>query len=268
MTSKGRPRSRDFNMQPNLNTGQFSQGTLFSGGERTGRWPKGYTPERIAEVRKTIRPYGAGQPAARAAATANVARSTIPMSDLKHPLQIHTGPSFFEPPYRTPEEGTHTAGYYESYDGGRAHVRPEEAGGPTLIHELGHHKSFREGTEHSRKYSYDALEGGQEEAYADDYAAEHYRTPKGKPAPVGTYGGGSLPGRSMQFWAGYHANRQTGPDAEKRRYDNDRRSEVVKQGEQIEGQLPLLSKNHPHTSSWEAPKPPEWDYEEGPRRHG
>lgn len=64
MTSKGHGQSDSFDMRPNLNTSQFSQGTLFGGGKRAGRGPRGYTPRRMAEVKAAVNVVGPKMPAA------------------------------------------------------------------------------------------------------------------------------------------------------------------------------------------------------------
>jgi hypothetical protein len=253
---------KDWQVGPVLKDKVGSQGTLFRGGTKYSsdrRYPKGYTPERrdeVAEavVRPSVRNYTnkpqeqftgtqsgyykdrmvrtSGDMSApmvhdSAQATRNlvdtIARSTVPTAHLSG-VQFRTNASEYQ-------LGANVAGHHDSQGDalskGDSVIRLK--GGAeatsTTIHEIGHHVSNQQGHAWRANYSFDAPEGGQEEAYADNYADQHYRDRKGRPEPRGIYGGGPYGGRierSDEFWGGYRANRHYAPDkvidAENSRY--------------------------------------------------
>lgn len=264
MASKGRPRSREWDMRPNLNTNQFAQGTLFSGGERTPTYHRGYSPERRDAVRSHTAVYASGPyPQRHAGANEmldNLARSTVPLEHLKYPLQIHaTEPEASHAPEDFKNGtaiGLHTPRSDFGPNGAVIDVLPQHTRDSVLIHEVGHHASMLEGNEHSLHYSRQGQTGGREEAYADDYAAEHYRDRRGRSQPRGDYYMGN---RNSVFRDSYLVHRKTGPDAE-HRVDERRRGSMSQHEYEggLRGQLPLLDKvsdgyNPPRSA-------PRWDY--------
>lgn len=104
-----------------------------------------------------------------------LARSTVPAEDLKGMRNIHLDIHNNEWAGLYPGEGTiRLAGKNqgESYYG--AMTAPVQHGQEqTLLHELGHHVSATAGTEHSEYAT--QQQRGQEEAYADKYALQHFR---------------------------------------------------------------------------------------------
>jgi hypothetical protein len=213
-------------------------------------------------VRAGTRVYAAGPYPQRLGKEAelrdNIARSTVPVKDIGYPLQIHA----------TDDMKVTSNGVYQRKElrRGVAKVRPDVARGYALIHELGHHASHESGTTHSA-YDTDAKRG-QEEAYADDYAAQHYRTRRGKPQPVGDYAGGRAAsthgdGRSVHFWNAYEKYRQTGAGTERRAERREANRGQAVPG-QLKGQEPLLHKVT--TSSSTGTSAPDWDYALGERR--
>jgi hypothetical protein len=226
---------KDWQVGPVLKEKAGSQGTLFRGGTRyssDARYPRGYTPERQAEVREQIQPtrlsgsfdpVGSQQQRARIADT--VARSTAPVAHLQGLQWAHVNPG------EAITVGDTAAGaYFESRDVKEGSVAAERAGGVyrspamvavkpeydrtgTVLHEIGHHVSHEiEQTEHSRpgNYSHESAHGGAEEAFADNYAEQHFRDRRGRQVERGTYGGGQWAGRiqrSESFWKSYHQNR-------------------------------------------------------------
>jgi hypothetical protein len=236
----------DWHLGPQLKDKPGSQGTLFSGGTKyssDARFPRGYTPERREEVAgRIVAPSGhprdeggvrtgtrslnykdvtygykgstlnppehvSREPIRRVVDT--VARSTVPASDLEDKsggqLTVRTGIQF------APTEGDSlgTAGQYHAFvRHPEVHLGPGFEDKPTVIHEIGHHVSHQQGTDHSEYYN--AREQGQEEAFADNYADTHYRDRKGRPEPRGTYAGGiRSPKRNETFFEAYHGMRET-----------------------------------------------------------
>lgn len=237
--------NKDWQIGPVLKDKLGSQGTLFRGGTKyssPNRFPKGYTPERQAEVADAVvRPSTTvsltkGVTETRGVASNNfgdrkvrtsgdmsapmewqsnqatrnmvdtIARSTVPVEHLSG-TQFRLG---------SPAQlGPKVAGHFDK--GGDAltkpgeaviRVAPEHTQGSTVIHEIGHNVSHQhEGNSFPRdadKFS------GQEEAFADDYAEQHFRDRKARPVRQETYGGGPWAGniqRSDEFWRSYHQNR-------------------------------------------------------------
>lgn len=208
---------KDWQVGPVLKNKLGSQGTLFRGGTKyasPARYPRGYTPERQAEVREAV------QPAPFTAKTNTIhpvvdtlARSTAPAEHLKNvkwavaePGQALTSAEaqgkesvagVYLPPWT--EEGQSTIA-----------LKPYATRSSTVLHELGHHRSYMLDNPWQKKYSYEAPEGGHEEAFADNYAEQHFRDQRGRPVDRGTYGGGQWAGRiqrSDEFWGGYHSHR-------------------------------------------------------------
>jgi hypothetical protein len=215
-----------------------SQGTLFQGGSdqmTDKKWPRGYTPERLHEVKSAVLPDKrilADNPRMYPYDTAGdtrklvdtIARSTVPVGHLQS-LQFEPGLSKYAMmdtgPNADPmvpgglyEKPRETAGpSYMRRPEGPATIKLLEgvAGGHIPIHEIGHHVSLEQGTEHSA-YS-NPRQRGQEEAFADNYAQQHYRPRRGERYQgVGMYNGGERDHiRSEQFFDAYHAHRDYAP---------------------------------------------------------
>lgn len=166
----------DWDLRSNIKDKPNAQGTLFSGGASQipaeKRYPRGYTPDRMAEVTNTVQfpavnySHEMGRDYFnRAKAQENIARSTIPASDLQ-------GLTVKVLPHRGHIIGG-SDGVYED-DQQRAMVMQHAAGTSTVIHEIGHHVShvasggtnYGAGTPRERGY---------EEGFADRYADEHFR---------------------------------------------------------------------------------------------
>lgn len=144
----------------------------------------------------------------------NIARSTVPVEHLNG-VQFRTNVGQEQLGHVT------TAGHYSRAGDALSKGDPVIRLGPgyeresVAIHEIGHHVSSVEGNEWKKNYSFTSPEGGQEEAFADNYADTHFRNSKGKPESRGTYGGGEHAGhieRSPEFWGGYRTNRHYAPD--------------------------------------------------------
>ena len=168
------------------------------------RYPRGYTPERMADVRGAVPIFDAnyasgllavgsglgGVPNSTPAASRvleTIARSTAPMSDFTtmHPnngrqqqrLKVTVNsydPSitsgrlagFYRGPRRFPGGGVSSTG--------QAHIAAGREDTATVTHELGHHVSTM--VEKNPHADYDTpTKRGKEEARADDYAQEHFR---------------------------------------------------------------------------------------------
>jgi hypothetical protein len=222
-------------------SGHEQQGVLFKPtAEATGlaaqhRWPRGYTPERQAEVGQAIVPGSVGVtpglPAthfsvdpqekfykgghwtrstpdiqaehgeiARRRIIDTIARSGMPVEHLQPAptFEIHRSYESAEAlgSYRTPAravpktsaldelQAQHDVRFEQATKSGQIHISalPEQGGRMegTLLHELGHHRSFQTGTEHSEYASPE--QRGREEAYADAYMLRHHVPRRGQPA--------------------------------------------------------------------------------------
>lgn len=178
-----------WNLQSNIKAKNGSQGTLFSGGKSQmnpqRRWPRGYTPERQKAVHEAVdvwhskfAPDGdVDDPQENTPQTRHVfetlKRSSAPVSDMKGLSIEVTNP-------RLDALGGDrtlysTTGYYNGNPEGwlpRGRMTlSEEAKGPTIIHELGHHASNLAGKMHNRVRT--PRERGQEEGFADSYEDRH-----------------------------------------------------------------------------------------------
>jgi hypothetical protein len=240
--------NKDWQIGPVLKDKMGSQGTLFRGGTKYSspkRFPKGYTPERQAEVADavvrpsvtvnvrtgTTKQYGTASKEFKDRfvrtsgdmSTApmvhdsrqpvrdlvdNIARSTVPVEHLSG-VQFRFNAS-------REQLGATAAAHWDP--GGDAMTK----GGPVIrlgpgtertniaIHEIGHHVSHTmEGNTFPRDEN---GHSGPEEAHADNYAETHFRDNKGNPQSRGTYGGGQFAGhiqRTESFWDGYHKQRDS-----------------------------------------------------------
>lgn len=290
--------SKDWQVGPVLKDKAGSQGTLFRGGSKYSsdkRYPRGYTPERQAEVADAVvqpsvknhfnRPreistgtqstnfkdrrvtvglqpvkYPEGYRMESRQDTRrlvdNIARSTVPVEHLSG-VQFRTNHS-------DQMLGENVAGHYsrrgDAMSKGEPVIRLREGyvAGHTAIHEIGHHVSHGiVGNEHP----YDENgHSGPEEAWADNYAEEHFRDSKGRQVEKGTYGGGQFAGhiqRTEGFWKGYHKDRDNSlyhasVDAQNEDYYRRYPEEKVHPGNTV--QDPLITKS--------------WVSEEDFKKHG
>lgn len=243
---------KDWQVGPVLKSKPNSQGTLFRGGTKYSsdkRFPRGYTPERQAEVADAVvqpsHKVFFNKPNETSTGTASdhfkdrrvtvglnpkypegyrmesrqetrrlvdtVARSTVPVDHLRG-VQFRTNSS------DQMLGQSNVSGHYDQRGDAMSHgdpvirIREGRAAGSIPIHEIGHHVSSTQGNPWKSNYSYSSEDGGHEEAFADNYAEQHYRDRKGRSTDVGTYGGGKYAGRierSDEFWDGYHKNRSS-----------------------------------------------------------
>lgn len=174
------------------------QGKLFKDPKPvdSARYPRGYSPERMNEVRNAPlhithignddAPFGG--PGGERRVHEVVARSTTPMSELApreedDGLTIHTGADLnaagdYSRQYWGQGRvriGTHRPSTYSKGKGwGRADLHTsEEEGGKTLMHELGHAQSAMAYTKSS--YYDTPTQRGKEEALADDNEVKRFR---------------------------------------------------------------------------------------------
>lgn len=228
-------KSKDWDVRTNLNSTPGSQGTLFSGGTKhmsDERFPRGYTPERKAEIsnamfrvdpeHNTLRDhlYTGGTRADNAPKRNlidTVSRSTVPVEHLQP--KAPTRQLAFWTHHRSGDgtlgdEHEGHAGHYNraprGFDGIRHDIviDPAHTRGSTIIHEIGHHVSNLTDQPHSGVRTPETQ--GAEESFADNYAQTHFRDRRGKREIVPTYGGGRFAGhidRPEEFWQSYHAHR-------------------------------------------------------------
>lgn len=233
-----RKQKQDWDVRTNIGASPGSQGTLFSGGKSQmsdQRYPRGYTPERQAAAREAVQGHTWSDHRPEQQQDANnqrrqiadtVARSTMPLHHLSNVQFAHvpSGSRILG------EGGLGQSGGRNDDAGGayfaaRGHrgsaliaVQPDLTRTSTVLHEIGHHVSHTSETPaHGGEYSYQTEHGGAEEAFADNYAQEHFRNKQGKPETKGIYGGGQFAGRIQrgdEFWTNYHKNRTYLPDAD------------------------------------------------------
>jgi hypothetical protein len=151
----------------------------------------------------------------------NIARSTVPLEHLggvqwRHNAESHLGNN--DPGVTTQAHWDRTGDALSKGDP-VIRMRRGTEGGYVPIHEIGHHVSYNEATEHSQYRT--GYQQGSEEAFADRYAFEHFREPGSRrtgpqpmqalrtyPTPQGD------PQRSMNFASAYHAGRGDIPVAD------------------------------------------------------
>lgn len=219
-----------WDVRTNIKAKPGSQGTLFQGGSdqmTEAKWPRGYTPERLNEVLPSAAPYKSdvrdtpyeygGSGSERRKLVDNIARSTVPGEHLQR-LQFQPGTSASGMRHSGPNADPMVpSGMYNKrrreFESHQATVKllKGQADRPVAIHEIGHHASQEQGTPHS---DYDTVQKrGQEEAFADNYAQEHYRPRRGEKYPgVGMYNGGDPDHvRTTEFFNAYHAHRDYRP---------------------------------------------------------
>ncbi len=217
-----------YDLRSNIKGKPGSQGTLFQVKDKgllnpAQRWPRGYTPERQAEVRGALSDVpvtssrirnveGLGgvtrSREARARVEDTVARSTIPTEHLSGLTRVHD----------RPQQG-HAATYWPgTHEVGIDMLSGKDKVDRSLVHELGHHYDTTDPNQNMavRKQVQDAgaamatkewekrpplsrgtgptgtarimaegnVSGGVKEATADNYMVEHYRTRGRNPEPV------------------------------------------------------------------------------------
>jgi hypothetical protein len=207
-----------YDMRSNIKGKPGSQGTLFQVKDKgllnpQQRWPRGYTPERQAEVSAAleptkVHPSGRVYPPrradeVRARITDAISRSTVPTEHLAGLREVHDQPQQGHEATYWPGRKHLAVNMFAKHEnrgvlGDEPHGSTEpDAGAKNLIHELGHHRdaATRETMEHvrSNKAILYAKNGrGRDdaaEAVADNYYTEHYRGPgrKGAQATQGRY---------------------------------------------------------------------------------
>lgn len=174
-------------------SGHPQQGTLFRAPKPRDedRYPRGYTPERMAATRDAlaVEPSEPGRhpfsgPRGTALLHEAVARSTVPLDEI---APVHHGADsqmntvdYPNPvPIKIASAGRGVSGSYSHVGGtlsGHVTLSPRyDRSLPdvesTLFHELGHRASHMAGTEHS--YLGSPADLGKEEAFADDYRTMH-----------------------------------------------------------------------------------------------
>lgn len=189
---------------PGNNPKGHSQGKLFADPKPTDehRYQRGYTPERMQEVRGArmnieAGPEGSGPmtgPAGVRHVQEVIARSKTPIQEINVPktswgtdmdpddsydLRINTGSK------GAGGRASSAAGWYSGgghYERGEIHIAGGAVGnyggvegaGQTLLHELGHYKSAK--VEHNDSANYRTpVQRGKEEAFADDNEKERWR---------------------------------------------------------------------------------------------
>lgn len=191
--------SDDWEIRTNIKSKPGSQGTLFQGGRKElnpqRRWPKGYTPERQADVHgglaaTTVHPTVKVNPPrrsdeVRARVVDAVSRSTVPVEHLDGLREIHD----------QPEKGTEATYWPMRKSLAVDMFHPD--GHKNLIHELGHHRDnyTRESvgmTKANKDILYSPTGKGRAEAaeaVADNYYVEHHRDlgRNGRPPTQGRY---------------------------------------------------------------------------------
>jgi hypothetical protein len=175
-------------------SGHPQQGTLFRAPKPRDedRYPRGYTPERMAATRGAlaVEPSSPGrQPFSGPLGTARlheaVARSTVPLDEIApvyHGADSQMNPVDYPNPVsiKIASAGRGATGSYSHVGGtlsGHVTLAPTSYdrslpdAESTLFHELGHRASHMAGTEHS--YLGSPADLGKEEAFADDYRTMH-----------------------------------------------------------------------------------------------
>lgn len=272
--------------------GETLNGSLFKGSIKGGtpqlfptrdmlsdkaRWPRGFTPERQAEVADALGHYRSSRVArdkvhrdkrlngttlsqqgqresGQIEAVRTVARSTVPVEHLAG----LRGKFRVVPPSEL--NGAVASGQYDETHGvqiaGGAHR------GPTPIHEIGHHVSSHIlGTEHSAYEHPEQM--GAEEAYAENYAEEHFRDRRGRPLstpradPSSWTRGGQRGGRYGGFHEGWDEERKGSPAAARRAALPEKRPPGLPSGH-VTGQMPLL--DHVSTQGADGRTTVDWDY--------
>lgn len=242
---------QDWDVRTNISASPGAQGTLFSGGKKYAsdkRYPRGYTPERLADVKDSVDTSNAsvswgqqrtlealhghekakfvgdfGEPNRRLIDA--VARSTVPTDKLMYTDESGNKDDVirFTTGHPTGSLGEGIAGHYVSRQlqehQGNPGSRPVIAvtkgseDSPTIIHEIGHHVDSEERGYHYH-HTANPVGMGEAEGRADAYADTHYRNRSGRAEKKWNYNGDILfPGdteRTNAFQHGYVHGRHTG----------------------------------------------------------
>lgn len=233
--------SESYDMRSNIKAKPGSQGTLFQVKDKgvlnpQQRWPQGYTPERLNDVREGLRNTTVTSPpdrfdhplfnehAYRERLTREIARTTVPAEDLRGLASVHSQPN-------PGTDGTYWPSRRELAvdlsEGDRDNARR------TLVHELGHHhdnlfkvsdallpdvaaqhavKTWPHEGAPNMSAVYQArsrVAKGVGEAVADNYAEQHFRTGgrKSQGTTTGAYEVSHTPQQMDQHYPGYNAIR-------------------------------------------------------------
>lgn len=233
----GRKQKQDWDVRTNISATPGAQGTLFSGGKKYAsdkRYPRGYTPERLADVKDSVdtsnvsvswgqqrtlealhgtqkAPYVGdfGEPNRKL--IDGIARSTVPTDHLLYTdadrqkddvIRFTTG-------HERDSLGQNVAGHYvsrqlQAKQGAGSNTRPVIAvtkgfeDTPTTIHEIGHHVDSEERGYHYHSHS-NPVGVGAAEGRADAYADTHYRDRSGRPGKIWNYDSAVVyPGEGQQ----------------------------------------------------------------------
>lgn len=242
-----------FREVPNIKAKAGSQGTLFQGGYPTGNH-RGYSPERYAEVRQhTIGPQftsaGGGTLPERVRMTETIARSTVPVGHIRG-VKFTPGQSTLSTDgERSPAGIYHQKNDYKGISQPSIGILKGYEGSSTPIHEIGHAVSDKLRTPHST-YDTDHHQGS-EEAYADNYAVEHFRDRKGNAMNTKRIYGGGLWNKTGAFRDGYEAARKF-KTPEEAAVSTPNPHDRTYPASHVPGQMPLI---HKVTSGYPAGTP-------------
>lgn len=265
-----------FHLASNLKNKPNAQGTLFSANpsQRTpeSRQPRGYSPEREQAVgsalslRRASTVAGGYLAAERAQVRQTVARSTIPLADIRsgHPI-MRVSPVYDD--YKGLPRGA--AGVYYRGDDNNGEdpqikVLPKYAHTYVPIHELGHHVD-RNSPYHTPQ------EKGRAEGFADAYADTHAKKPgyKSRPATTvprdhnsyGVWTQGMSPGMASAFDERYQKARygQTQGPLQPAQFSHQVPGEDGLPKNHVRGQNRLLEKIS-HVGWGPDATGPKWDY--------
>lgn len=257
-----------WDVRTNIKAKPGSQGTLFQGGSEQmtdAKWPRGYTPGRLAIARAAADPHGMysrgehdksdnrfGTGPQRRDLIDTIARSTVPAEHLQD-VKFYPGQNDLD--YNRPKDsgskfvtgGTYTRKGSQrgamTYRENEISIRRGNEANSVPIHEIGHHVSHESGNHGGYDSS---MERGKEEAFADDYASRHYRPKRGE-----FYGGqweyamGARDERRTDtFYSSYHASRQTPMPEREVLGRMDRRAQAETEHAYRNPPLPGLEKYH------------------------
>jgi hypothetical protein len=218
-----------WDVRSNIKAKPGSQGTLFQGGSdqmTDAKWPRGYTPERLHQVREAVAPgreVFPDEPYMKSYDTNgdtrklidNIARSTVPGAHLNR-VQFSAGKSKAQMTVGSGDSEMTAGGLYTrppSDDGprgvGRIRVLKGVADDPVAIHEIGHHASHLAGP----PALVTKTDLGREEGKADAYAETHFRDRRGRQISDNGYRYTEPNSeRNAEFFASYHATRPRTPE--------------------------------------------------------
>lgn len=173
-------------------SGHPQQGTLFRAPKPTAQWPRGYSPERMAEVRDAVNVVTEAKQPSDTAHLAGphgvhrvyqaIARSTAPMEEAA-PNAFTTAAGDRAGQAKVIIRGglpANVGGQHFWDSSGRNEVRMPVRADPetyssNLMHEMGHNASYRMGNPSATDMGHSPRALGEEEAFADDYSRTHNR---------------------------------------------------------------------------------------------